>query len=108
MLCGLSHKSLGSHRIIDGAEEVMTRLDFEKITDLDFLQLDIEGYELRALEGAAETIMRCKPLIQLELRDNMLARYGASSDIVRAWLETLDYFQVSAQAGSDFVFECAH
>jgi FkbM family methyltransferase len=106
--CSMLRKSLGTHRIGPGEDVAMTTIDSMKMRVLDLLQLDIEGYELFALEGAAETILRCKPLIQVELRDNMLARYGASSDIVRAWLETMDYFQVSAQAGSDFVFECAH
>lgn len=106
--CGMHHKSLGSHRVKDGDDVVMTNVDSMNLRTLDLLQFDIEGYELFALEGAAETILRCKPLIQVELRENMLNRYGTSSAAVRGWLETLDYFQVSSQPGSDYVFECAH
>ncbi len=106
--CGMLRKSLGTHRIVAGQDVAVTTIDSMKLPVLDLLQLDIEGYEWNALSGAVETIARCKPLIQVELRDNMLKRYGQSSASVRNWLGAAGYHQVSAQAGSDFVFQCAH
>lgn len=43
------------------------KLDSLELTDVDFIQLDIERYEAFALEGARETIDRCKPVIQVEI-----------------------------------------
>jgi FkbM family methyltransferase len=41
-------------------------IDGLNLPRLDFLKLDIEGMEPKALRGARETIKRCKPVIQVE------------------------------------------
>jgi FkbM family methyltransferase len=41
-------------------------IDAMQFPRLDILKLDIEGMELEALEGAAETIDRCKPALIVE------------------------------------------
>lgn len=52
---------------VDGKGDIkQIRIDDLKLNDVDFIQLDIEGYELKALKGAQETIERCSPVIQLE------------------------------------------
>jgi hypothetical protein len=33
---------------------------------VDFIKLDLEGYEYRALLGAAETLERCRPIVMFE------------------------------------------
>lgn len=102
--CGLRHKSLGSHHVLTGDAVPVQTIDALGLTDLDLLQLDVEGYEWHVLQGAAETIDRCRPMIQLELRPPQLARYYRSSVDVREWLAERGYRQVSAQQGSDYVF----
>lgn len=102
--CGVQHRSLGSHQVIDGDAVPVTTIDALGLTDLDFLQLDIEGYEWHALRGAIATIARCRPLIQLELR-GFTEKYGASDDAVRTLLAGLGYHEVSKQRGNDVVFK---
>lgn len=102
-VCGWKHKSLGGHRVVDGADVPVLALDDLGLTDLDLLQLDIEGYEWHALMGGIETIVRCRPLIQVELR-NMSTRYGQSDDAVRALLTSVGYVLASRQQGSDYVY----
>ena len=106
-LCNIKHRALGSARIhiTKGREETMTTIDDQQIEHVDFLQLDVEGYEWHALQGARDTIARCKPLIQVELR-GFTEKYGKTDDDVRAFLHGFGYEQVSAQSGSDYVFEC--
>ena len=48
----------------------------EKLTRLDFLKADIEGWELRMLVGGAETIKRYRPVMMIELDDSRLIRAG--------------------------------
>lgn len=102
--CSISHKSLGSHKVTAGDSVEIVALDSFALEELDFLQLDVEGYEWHALSGAVDTIRRCQPLIQLELR-GFTESYGQSDEKVRRLLAGLGYALVSEQRGNDFVFE---
>ncbi len=53
--------------IEDVTVECMDNYNFENI---DFIKIDVEGYELNVLKGAKETILRNKPYILLEQRVN--------------------------------------
>lgn len=105
-VCGLARQSLGSHCVIRGDQIPMTTIDGLQLPVLDFLQLDIEGYEWHALMGGRDTIARCQPVIQLELR-NFTEAYGQSDDEVRRLLDSWGYREVSQQPGNDVVFEVA-
>jgi len=74
------------------------------LSDLDLLQLDIEGYEYHALFGAIETLIRCRPVVQVEMR-GFSARYYAGDDDILRLLARLGYLEVSRQPGNDVVFE---
>jgi FkbM family methyltransferase len=102
--CGLERKSLGSHCIAMGNDVSVVTIDSFELEDVDLLQLDVEGYEWHALFGAQQTLMRCHPLVQVELR-GFTDRYGASDDAVRGLLSSFGYCEVSQQPGHDFVFE---
>lgn len=101
---GWRHKDLGGHRVVEGGAGVdVTTVDALQLHDLDFLQLDVEGYEAHALDGATETIERCHPVIQVELR-NLTERYGSSDAGVRAFLTARGYREIARAQGSDFIF----
>lgn len=57
----------GSHRILPGDDVDMIRLDSLSLTGVDLIQFDIEGSEANALDGAEETVDRCRPVIQVEI-----------------------------------------
>ncbi|SEP36351.1 methyltransferase, FkbM family [Nitrosovibrio sp. Nv6] len=61
---------------------------------VDVIKIDIEGAEIKALEGARETITRFRPLVFMELDLDNLARANCSSDDVLDLWKSLDY-QVS-------------
>lgn len=106
-MAALQRSSLGSHRIsLSGDLVALMNVDALDLDDLDFLQLDIEGYEWHALSGALETLDRCRPLVQVELR-NFTSAYGKSDTDVRVLLASLGYREVSQQPGNDVVFEVA-
>jgi len=46
-------------------------LDSFNIDKLDYLKIDVEGYENNVIIGAFKTIKKCKPLIVMEIFENM-------------------------------------
>jgi FkbM family methyltransferase len=105
-MCGIKHRGLGSHRVVDGQDVRVTTVDSLNLEILDYLQLDVEGYEWHALKGALYTIARCRPVIQVELR-NFTEKYGQTDAAVRQMLTMFGYREVSRQSGSDYVFAVA-
>jgi FkbM family methyltransferase len=68
---------------VHGAGSIPTmRLDDLGLPVLDLLYLDLEGFELYALRGAAETVKRCRPIIVMEVNQN-IEFYGIARDDVR-------------------------
>lgn len=66
-------------------------LDEFALPVLDFLKIDCEGYELFVLQGARETLKRCKPCIIVEQKPEtgMVARYGVGARDAVTFLERL-------------------
>jgi FkbM family methyltransferase len=102
--CGIKHRSLGSHNVVEGDSVDVIGLDSLKLETLDLLQLDVEGYEWHALLGAANTIELCRPLVHLELR-GFAEKFGRSDGEIRDMLRRFGYREVQALPGNDFVFE---
>lgn len=68
-----------------------TRIDGLSMPHVDLIKIDIEGHELFALRGMAETIRKSRPYVLIEMFDHMLSRNGHfRSDIFRFFWE-LDY-----------------
>lgn len=44
----------------------VTRIDDLKISKVDFIKIDVEGMEIKVLQGAEETINRCRPTMWIE------------------------------------------
>ena len=63
----------------------------EGLQRLDFIKVDVEGWEKRILEGGAETIGRFRPALLVELIDAQLARAGDSLEKAWALLESWGY-----------------
>lgn len=57
----------------------------------DLIKIDVEGYELRVLEGARQLIDRCHPILFIELDDNNLAEHGDSAQSLIDFLEGYGY-----------------
>lgn len=62
----ISVKSTGQHRIGKGELVPAYRIDDLGLADLDAIFLDVEGFEIAALQGAAKTIERSHPVIMAE------------------------------------------
>lgn len=65
-------RNLGAGRLIDGGGDIQTIQGDQALADqnVDFIKMDIEGMELRALAGLSATIARCRPTMFVEV-DNV-------------------------------------
>lgn len=66
----------------------------------DLIQLDVEGYEVKALQGASQTINRCRPVIMVEDRGHG-ARYGTHVSL--PWIEHTFGYKRVCDNGTDYV-----
>lgn len=57
----------------------------------DLIKMDIEGAELRALQGADQALARLRPALILEVFDQALAGCGATEADLLAWLAAHGY-----------------
>jgi FkbM family methyltransferase len=95
-------ENIGQAHIAGDGEIRTMRIDDLKRDDVDLIYLDIEGYEMKALRGAAETIQRCRPTIVIE--DNGLSeRYGIAKNETPMWVCREFNYNVAACVGRDFI-----
>lgn len=99
--CGIERLSFGAHFVTSGDTTDIVPLDRLGIIDLDLLQLDIEGYEIFALRGAAHTIDRCRPIIQVEILGR--AEFAERDKAVLAFMTGRRYREIR-RTGRDYVF----
>lgn len=81
---GAADQTVSLMRLDDFAER-------EGLSRLDFIKVDIEGWEMRALSGGEGTLMRYRPALLLEVDDAMMARAGDTPTALFAWLAGLGY-----------------
>lgn len=78
------------------------KLDSFGFRDVDYVKIDVEGFERKVMVGGEETIMRDRPLIVIEQNDVHLegeGRYDA-----KEWLEARGYRHVATcKRGWDYV-----
>lgn len=67
-----------------GAVVEIRSLDSFELAKVDFLKIDVEGAEMEVLEGATETIGRCKPVILVEV-------FEENGQRIRRWMEERGY-----------------
>lgn len=96
----------GMTHLIQGGIIPTMRLDDLALPFCDLIYLDIEGWELYALRGAQETIMRHRPVIGCEI-GRAMAYLGITGDELRAHIASLDY-KFAVKIRSDEVFIPCH
>ena len=88
----------------DVTGEIRVRaLDTFELKGCDFLKLDVEGFEYYALRGARETIEQFRPIVQIEVKHRMAARFGLAADRA-GWFLTKLGMRMIDKIGSDEVW----
>ena len=83
--------NVGASHAIDGDDVSCITIDSLSLSSCNFIKMDCEGMELRALKGAEKTIANFRPTMLLEINRGALERQGTSADEVFAWLNEHGY-----------------
>lgn len=76
------------------------RVDDLGLPVCDLLYLDVEGWELYALRGAVKTLTRCRPVVVVEINQNITI-VGLTPEAVRAYLVAQGYRKVTQVLGDE-------
>lgn len=96
-------KNAGGHYVRTGNGILpVISVDSLNLPTCDLLQFDIEGYELFALKGAAETIKKYSPVIMIEHKKHA-QRYGAEPGDVIQFLTDIGY-EKKQEVRRDLIF----
>lgn len=66
----------------------------KNIKRMDFIKIDIEGFELNFLKGAEQSIKKFKPILFMEVDDSNLKKQNTSASELISWLESLEIYQI--------------
>ena len=93
-----ANKVMNESNVINGEEcEIVTLDDFidkNDIKKVDFIKIDAEGHDLNVLKGANKTILKHKPILQVEAIDYILQLAGLTVDDLINYIKTLDLYDI--------------
>jgi FkbM family methyltransferase len=82
------HSHLDPNTIGSG-DVTVVKLDNLNMEDVDYIKIDCEGYEYRVLQGAEQTVKRCRPIMVIEQKphDAYSKDYGqfAAIALLESW-----------------------
>lgn len=87
----LENINAGMASLIEGDQVRVCTLDSYSLTDISFIKVDVEGCECEVLEGAKDTIRRCRPTMLIEVNEEALKRQGHTPAELLTKIETLQY-----------------
>lgn len=88
----ISHSpNAGASHLVAGGEVEVATLDSYALTRCDLIKVDAEGFEFYVMQGAWQTISRCKPILALEINRGALARNGVLPEDIYDWLKLRGY-----------------
>lgn len=91
--------SSGDSRVDGPGGIPMHTLDSFGLTEVDFLKMDTEGYELFVVRGAEQTIKACQPTIIIEQKGHGMQFYGFRKEEGAELLESWGYKRVANMSG---------
>lgn len=66
-------------------------IDQHNLQNVDIIKIDTEGYELKVLRGAENTILKYRPVVQAEIDPNHMKKFGDKPQDIFDWFSTRDY-----------------
>jgi FkbM family methyltransferase len=95
-------KQCGAWRVKGSGSIPTIKIDDLGLDDVSIIHLDIEGFELYAIQGAEQTIRKCQPLLSFEVLSHN-TKYNYSADELMNYVTSLGY-QSSMRIGNEIMF----
>jgi FkbM family methyltransferase len=93
-------KKIDSHLIPADKDYILeVPLDQYSFTDIAFIKIDVQGYELNVINGAKRTIENHRPYLFVEFEDDLLQQAGTSEKELQEKIESLGYVVKRFQEG---------
>lgn len=97
-------ESTGDSWVKGKGEVSMKTLDSFDFQDVDFIKVDAEGYEEFILRGAEATLVKWKPVICVEQKRDMAAKFGLKPMGAVHYLISLGY-KVVGEISGDYILK---
>jgi len=81
----------------------MVTIDSFGFDDIDFMKIDVEGWELPVVQGAKETLLRNKPIIIIEQKGNEEKFHGRSKHEATRFLHDLGMKELHRVMAGDHI-----
>ena len=88
------------HPTRTGNTEIRT-LDSFNFEHLDYIKVDVEGFEYNFLQGAVDTLNRCRPFVHLEMKSKNMRN---SKDDFYRFMKNIGYSQVM-KIGAEVLYD---
>lgn len=76
---------------VKSGEIQTTTIDSLELERLNFIKIDVEGCELKVLQGGLKTILKHKPVMLIEINDHTFKKQGINRMDVFALLNAMNY-----------------
>jgi len=97
--------NMGAYYVHEGEGKTPTlKIDDLALENVDLIFLDIEGYELFALQGAVDTLQKWSPVVVVEWHENQFERYGYKRNAITNFLKVFGYEPRPLRNGRDQLF----
>lgn len=94
----------GCYTVTGDGDMKMITIDSLNLETLDFLKLDLEGFEYFALKGAEETLKRCKPVVLFEENSRGKLEHDIDNGMCGKYLESLGAKHLITLKGRDLIY----
>lgn len=91
--------NMGASHAVKGDAVKCITIDSLNLSECHFIKMDCEGMEIKALDGAKETIAKHRPTMLIEVNRGALVRQGASAEALFMWLDVHGYTYRNIYAG---------
>lgn len=99
----LNHNiNAGATFATQGGDIPCITIDSLNLQECHFIKIDCEGFELKVLNGAKQTIETFNPAMLIEINRGALNRQGIDSDAVLTWLSDAGYLYQNIYPGQGF------